>query len=183
MSFLIGNPELDRRRADLFARRATVVEGANNELVQIDTELESLNNGTASVGGAGQQQQGGNGRRRGGRPKGSKNKPQAPAAQAGNGRRRGRPPKQQPASGNQKGRKRPQNQKTLKETVKEIVLRNKGGLDITQITQKVMSSDYKSGGDPKNFSKLIYQALRSLQHDDKVLTYNDEESKYVAKAA
>jgi len=69
-------------------------------------------------------------------------------------------------------RKRPKNKRPLRQTINEILGRNKKGLTLAQIADKTLASGYKSNS--TDFKNVVYQCLYGndeFSHDDKSGTY------------
>jgi hypothetical protein len=54
-------------------------------------------------------------------------------------------------------RKRPKNSKSLASVVTEVLARSKNGLPLSELSEKVLATGYKSGS--SNFKNVLYQCL------------------------
>ncbi len=61
------------------------------------------------------------------------------------------------SGGVRKRRKRPRNAQSLKDYVKDILSRNKKGLTLAELHEKLEQTDYKSRA--RNFRNVLYQCL------------------------
>lgn len=107
------------------------------------------------------------GKRRPGRPKGSKNKQQAHATatqttvKRGPGRPKGSGTAAKPAD----ARKRPHNERKLRDVVLEVVNESPESLYLLDITKKVVEKGYRSTA--KNFASMVYQTLQEMVSQEK----------------
>jgi hypothetical protein len=74
-----------------------------------------------------------------------------------------------------KGRKRHKNEKSLKVLVVEILSQNKRGLSLKQLTDKVLSTGYKTSS--ANFSNTVYQAV----YNSEGVSFDEASGLYRAK--
>ena len=69
-------------------------------------------------------------------------------------------------------RRRPKNEKSLHTVVTEILTRNKKGLALTPLAEKVLESGYRTNS--KDFKNVLYQCLynsKAFTHDDQTGLY------------
>ena len=69
-------------------------------------------------------------------------------------------------------RRRPKNEKSLHTVVTEMLTRNKKGLALTPLAEKVLESGYRTNS--KDFKNVLYQCLynsKTFTHDDQTGLY------------
>ena len=71
--------------------------------------------------------------------------------------------------------KRPRNEKTLAEVVNEVLNRNKSGLTLSALAERVFATGYRSSS--TNFNNVLYQCLYNAEE----IVHDPETGKYSLK--